>query len=119
MGKFKGLAKCVDNIYLCCVIIIAVLAVLFVLPTYLKNITLNDLNRIYDEYDNIVEIKTDYSLEEITITTGSTSWFDVTNNTNTYSINQVYDNPLFTIDNTVWAPTLIDGVVHIPDTYPR
>ena len=119
MGKLKQIVKGINNFYLCCIILVSVVAVLFVLPPILNATVINNLNRIYDEYSIITEIKTDYQAEEITITTGSTSWFDVTNNTNTYKLSQVYDNPLFVIDNSVWAPTMIDGVVHIPDTFPR
>ena len=119
MEKLRQIVKGVNNFYLCCVIVVSVLTVLFVLPPILKSTVLNDLNRIYDEYTIITEIKTDYVSEEITITTGSTDWFDVTNNTNTYKLSQIYDNPLFVIDNSVWGPTMIEGVVHLPDTFPR
>ena len=101
------------------IVLVTIATVLFVLTPILKNTVLNNLNRIYDEYDLITNISTDYVEEEISITTGSMSWFDVFDNTNTYKLRQIYDNPLFTIDNTVTAPTMIDGVVHLPDVYPR
>jgi hypothetical protein len=101
------------------IVLVAVASVLFVVAPILKSTVLNNLNRIYDEYDLITSISTNYIEEEITITTGSTSWFDVFDNTNTYSLQQVYDSPLFDLDNSVTAPTMVEGIVHIPDTYPR
>lgn len=101
------------------IVLVAVASVLFVLTPILKSTVLNNLNRIYDEYDLITNISTDYVEEKITITTGSMSWFDVFDNTETYNLQQVYDSPLFDLDNSVTAPTMVDGIVHIPDTYPR
>ena len=100
-------------------VLVAVAAVLTVVTPILRDTVLNDLNRIYDEYDLITSISTDYTTEEITITTGSTSWFDVFDNSKTYSLGKVYNSPLFELDNSVTAPTMIEGIVHIPDTYPR
>lgn len=101
------------------IVLVAVAAVLTVVTPILRDTVLNDLNRIYDEYDLITKISTDYTTEEITITTGSTSWFDVFDNSKTYSLGKVYNSPLFELDNSVTVPTMIEGIVHIPDTYPR
>lgn len=101
------------------IILVAIATVLTVVTPVLRDTVLNNLNRVYDEYYLITNISTDYTTEKITITTGSTSWFDVFDNSETYSLEKVYNSPLFELDNSVTAPTMIEGIVHIPDTYPR
>lgn len=109
----------IRNLWLSVIIIVSVLAVLFVLGPILEGTVVNDFNRIYDEYYNISSIKVDYVAETITIDMYPMDWFDTADNHVTYDLNKVYKSPLFEIDNTVDCPTLVDGVVHIPDTYPR
>lgn len=119
MEKFKKFAGNVHNLWLSLVVLVAVVTLFLVVAPILRDTLFNPINRIYDEYSIIERIETDYSLETITITVGSTSWFDVTDNTKVYPLTQLYNSPLFEIDNTVYVPTMIDGVVHIPDSYPR
>lgn len=119
MNKLKEFLKDAKNLWLTVMVLVTVVAIIFIGGPFLKGTALNDLNRIYDEYDLITQISTDYSLNEITISTGSSSWFDVYEKTKTYSLDKVYDSPVIVIDNSVYTPTLIDGVVHIPDTFPR
>lgn len=119
MSKLKEALDKVNNLWLTVVILVTVIAVIFVVGPILKGTALNDLNRIYDEYDLITQISTDYSLNEITISTGSSSWFDVYDKTKTYSLDKVYDNTLMEIDNSIYSPMIIDGVLHIPDTFPK
>ena len=119
MDKLKEVISKINNLWLTVVVICTVIAVLFVITPFIKGTLVNDINRVYDQYDLITEIKTDYIAETITISTGSTSWFDVTDKTKTYKLQKVYLSSIIEIDNSVYAPTIIDGILHIPDTYPR
>ena len=119
MNKLKEVISKINDLWLTVIVICTVIAVLFVITPFIKGTLVNDINRIYDQYDLITQIETDYVAETITISTDSTSWFDVTDKTKTYRLQKVYLSSIIEIDNSVYAPTIIDGVLHIPDTYPR
>lgn len=101
------------------VVLLVVMCVVYGVTYFAKHDLLNNLNRVYDRYDKITKITTDYEKETITFYIASDMWFYDAPKGETYKLQQVYDSDLFVIDNTVWSPTLQDYVVHIPDTFPR
>lgn len=98
------------------IFLLIVALVLVVTIVFVRTVGFNEVNRVYADYDKILSIQTDYENEEVHITMASTSFFNPPKET-VYKLSRVLESRMIIIDNSVHIPTMIDDVLHIPDTY--
>ena len=109
---FEGIVKNTGNLIFLCIVALTLIVTIALVRTNL----FNPINRVYSDYDKIIKISTDYENETIEITVASKAFFDP-GTTTVYDLNRLFESNLIVIDNSVYMPTLIDNVLHIPDHY--
>ena len=109
---FKAIVDTTGN-----VIFLAIVAfvVLFAIYFSRRNVV-NDANRIYMNYTNIVQIRTDYAQSEMHVIFAGDTMLEPTKEC-IYKLDDINESDIILIDNSVTCPTPIDKVLHIPDTY--
>jgi hypothetical protein len=104
----------VQSIIVLFVVVCVIIGVIYVSKHYI----LNDANRLYDEYENICYVHVDYTNETVTFRVAD-FWAIQDNKDIKVSLKSVMDSNIIVIDNSVYAPTMIDNILHIPEEYPK
>ena len=107
------------NFTLTSLLIIAIVCgIIYFAGSFISSI-FNPINRVYDSYDKICSIRTNYADGTIDIFVASNTLIDPTIYETRYKLDDLNKSKFIILDNSVALPTMQDNILHIPDTYPK
>lgn len=109
---FEAIIKGTGNMIFICIVAFVVVTTIY----FCRRNVVNDVNRIYASYDRIQSIHTDYTENKMYVVMAGESVFEPTHEL-VFDLNKVYDSDMVVVDNSMFYPTPVDNVLHIPDTY--
>lgn len=99
-------------------IVACVIIVVFIGGRYILNNTVNRINRIYTERDNIAYVNVDIENEKLYVALAPTSWFEQMT-TYEYTFDELNRSDVIDIDYNITEPVYQNKILYLPLQYRR